>query len=196
MLKNCKKTMAFLLAAALLLSVTACGAGQKTENGSGGAQVSGGTASTETAASVKPEEQAQTSKTGDPAAAEELTASENQSAEQEDQSASQADQTEKNGDIYILFTSDVHCGIDQGFGYAGLRQVRDGLEAKGYETILVDNGDSIQGESIGTLSRGEAIIDLMNDMEYDVAIPGNHEFDYGTDRFLELTKEADFPYIS
>ena len=69
MLKNCKKTMAFLLAAALLLSVTACGAGQKTENGSGGAQVSGGTASTETAASVKPEEQAQTSKTGDPAAA-------------------------------------------------------------------------------------------------------------------------------
>ena len=196
MLKNCKKTMAFLLAAALLLSVTACGAGQKTENGSGGAQVSGGTASTETAASVKPEEQAQTSKTEDPAAAEKLTASENQSAEQEDQSASQADQTEKNGDIYILFTSDVHCGIDQGVGYAGLRQVRDGLEAKGYETILVDNGDSIQGESIGTLSRGEAIIDLMNDMEYDVAIPGNHEFDYGTDRFLELTKEADFPYIS
>jgi 2',3'-cyclic-nucleotide 2'-phosphodiesterase (5'-nucleotidase family) len=68
------------------------------------------------------------------------------------------EKAEKNGDIYILFTSDVHCGIDQGFGYAGLRQVRDGLEAKGYETILVDNGDSIQGESIGTLSRGEAII--------------------------------------
>ena len=58
MLKNCKKTMAFLLAAALLLSVTACGAGQKKDNGSGGAQVSGGTASTENAASVKPEEQA------------------------------------------------------------------------------------------------------------------------------------------
>ena len=75
----------------------------------------------------------------------------------------------------IFFTNDVHCGIDQGFGYAGLRQVRDRLEAKGYETILVDDGDSIQGESIGTLSRGEAIIDLMNDMKYDVAIPGNHE---------------------
>ena len=103
---------------------------------------------------------------------------------------------EKNGDIYILFTSDVHCGIDQGFGYAGLQQVRDTLEAQGYETILVDDGDAIQGEPIGTLSEGEAIIDLMNDLKYDVAIPGNHEFDYGMPRFLELVEKADFPYIS
>ena len=106
------------------------------------------------------------------------------------------EKAEKNGDIYILFTSDVHCGIDQGFGYAGLQQVRDTLEAQGYETILVDDGDAIQGEPIGTLSAGEAIIDLMNDLNYDVAIPGNHEFDYGMPRFLELVEKADFPYIS
>lgn len=104
-------------------------------------------------------------------------------------------ETEK-GDIYILYTSDVHCGIDQGFGYVGLQQVRDQLEAQGYTTILVDDGDSIQGESIGTLTKGEAIIDIMNDMNYDVVIPGNHEFDYGMDRFLELTEKANFPYIS
>lgn len=106
------------------------------------------------------------------------------------------EKAEKNGDIYILFTSDVHCGIDQGFGYAGLQQVRDTLEAQGYETILVDNGDSIQGEAIGTLSKGEAVIELMNDLKYDVAIPGNHEFDYGMPNFLELVKKAEFPYIS
>ena len=106
------------------------------------------------------------------------------------------EKAEKNGDIYILFTSDVHCGIDKGFGYAGLQQVRDTLEAQGYETILVDDGDAIQGEPIGTLSEGEAIIDLMNDLNYDVAIPGNHEFDYGMARFLELVEKADFPYIS
>lgn len=103
---------------------------------------------------------------------------------------------EKNGDIYILYTSDVHCGVDQGFGYAGLKQVRDTLEAEGYETLLVDDGDSIQGEVLGTLTKGEAIIDLMNDVGYDVAIPGNHEFDYGMERFLELTEKAEFPYIS
>ena len=106
------------------------------------------------------------------------------------------EKAEKNGDIYILFTSDVHCGIDKGFGYAGLQQVRNTLEAQGYETILVDDGDAIQGEPIGTLSEGEAIIDLMNDLNYDVAIPGNHEFDYGMPRFLELVEKADFPYIS
>ena len=103
---------------------------------------------------------------------------------------------EKNGEIYILVTSDVHCGIDTGFGYAGLSMIRDNLEKEGYETLLVDDGDAIQGSPIGTLFKGEKIIDLMNDLGYDVAIPGNHEFDYGMDRFLELAKSAQFPYIS
>ena len=100
-----------------------------------------------------------------------------------------------NGEIYIIFTSDVHCGIDQGFGYAGLAMIRDELEKKGYTTLLVDNGDSVQGEAIGTLTKGDAIIDLMNDLHYDIATPGNHDFDYGMEKFLELTKKADFPYI-
>ena len=103
---------------------------------------------------------------------------------------------EKNGDIYILYTCDVHCGVDRGFGYGGLMELRNSLEAQGYTTILVDNGDSIQGESIGTLTRGEAMTELMNIIGYDVAIPGNHEFDYGVDRFLELAGKAKFPYIS
>ena len=103
---------------------------------------------------------------------------------------------EKNGEIYILYTSDIHCGIERGFGFAGLQQVRDTLEAQGYTTILVDDGDAIQGEPIGTLSEGKAMIELMNALHYDAAIPGNHEFDYGTERFLELAKLAEFPYIS
>ena len=103
---------------------------------------------------------------------------------------------EQNGEVYVLFTSDVHCGIEQGFGYIGLQQVRDALEAKGFVTILVDDGDAIQGEALGTLSKGESMIDLMNALHYDVAIPGNHEFDYGMERFLELAEKAEFPYIS
>ncbi|MGX8692718.1 MAG: bifunctional metallophosphatase/5'-nucleotidase [Clostridia bacterium] len=103
---------------------------------------------------------------------------------------------EPSGEAVILFTSDVHCGIDQGFGYAGLQQIRDYLLSRGDEVILVDDGDAIQGEPIGTLSKGEAIIDLMNAVGYEIAIPGNHEFDYGMDRFLELTGKADFTYVS
>ena len=98
-------------------------------------------------------------------------------------------------DILILFTSDVHCGIDQGWGYAGLYAVKENL-SKDYNVLLVDNGDAIQGEPIGTMTKGEAIIDIMNVMGYDVAIPGNHEFDYGMDRFLELAEKAEFHYIS
>lgn len=92
-------------------------------------------------------------------------------------------------DLVVLFTSDVHCGIDQGFGYVGLASMRDQL-AKSNHVILVDNGDSIQGEPIGTMTTGEANVELMNQVGYEVAIPGNHEFDYGMDRFLELTESA------
>ena len=98
--------------------------------------------------------------------------------------------------VYVLYTSDVHCGVDEGFGYAGLCAIRQNLEKQGYETILVDDGDAIQGDTIGSLTKGDAIIDIMNEAEYDVAIPGNHEFDYGMDTFLNLAKKADFPYIS
>lgn len=99
-------------------------------------------------------------------------------------------------DIVVLFTSDAHCGVDTGFGYVGLTAIRDQMLAAGNHVTLVDNGDAIQGEPIGTMTTGSAIIDLMNAVGYEIAIPGNHEFDYGMDRFLELTKAANFPYIS
>ncbi len=97
-------------------------------------------------------------------------------------------------DLVVLFTSDVHCGMDQGFTYAGVKAVKDAMAEK-HHVLLVDNGDSIQGEPIGMMTRGMADIELMNAVGYDIAIPGNHEFDYGADRFLELAEQARFPYI-
>lgn len=99
-------------------------------------------------------------------------------------------------DVVVLFTSDVHCGVDQGFGYVGVAAIRDAMKAAGNHVVLVDNGDSIQGEPIGTMTTGEANVRLMNAVGYDIAVPGNHEFDYGMERFLELTKVAEYPYIS
>ena len=99
-------------------------------------------------------------------------------------------------DVMVLFTSDVHCGIESNFGYAGLAMVRDAYKNAGYHVLLVDNGDSIQGEPVGTMTTGEANIKLMNAVGYDIATMGNHEFDYGMDRFFELSKMANFPYIS
>lgn len=98
--------------------------------------------------------------------------------------------------IYIIFTSDVHCGVNDGFGYAGLKRIRDTLEENGFATILVDDGDHVQGDAIGTLTKGEDIIPIMNALKYDIAIPGNHDFDYGVEQFLKYPQLADFPYIS
>ena len=99
-------------------------------------------------------------------------------------------------DIVILFTSDVHAGLDMGWGYAGLAAVRDSYAVNNH-VVLVDNGDAIQGETIGTLTNGKALVEMMNAVGYDVAVPGNHEFDYGMDNFLTLAnEEAEYPYVS
>ncbi len=98
--------------------------------------------------------------------------------------------------VVILYANDIHCGIEDNVGYAGVAAYRKAYEALGYETMLVDNGDAVQGDTVGTLSKGEAIIDIMNALKYDIAIPGNHEFDYGMDQFMALTSRANFPYIS
>lgn len=108
----------------------------------------------------------------------------------------QAAKTAEDGkDTIILFTSDVHCGVDQGFGYEGLALVK-ALLARENNVLLVDNGDSIQGEPVGTMTKGQALVELMNTAGYDVATMGNHEFDYGMDTFLALTEKAQFPYVS
>jgi hypothetical protein len=96
--------------------------------------------------------------------------------------------------LIILYTSDVHCAIAKGWGYAGVKAMKTALEQE-YDVLLVDDGDHYQGEAAGTLTSGEAILTVMNSMGYDVAIPGNHDFDYGVDHLLELVSKANFPYI-
>lgn len=99
-------------------------------------------------------------------------------------------------DVVILYTNDVHCGVDDTIGYAGLAAYKAEMKAAGNEVLLVDAGDAIQGAPIGTVSKGEYITDIMNEVGYDLAIPGNHEFDYGMEQFLAITEKAAFPYIS
>lgn len=109
-----------------------------------------------------------------------------------------AAETESLG-VVILHTNDVHCGFeadDSTFGAADLAAYKARLESEGYDVILADAGDFVQGGVIGTLSNGEYPMQIMNELGYDVAIPGNHEFDFGMDNFLKLANEAEFPYIS
>ena len=88
----------------------------------------------------------------------------------------------------ILYTNDVHCAIEN---YPVLAAYREQMLESGYSTVTVDAGDALQGEVIGTLTEGSAIVELMNSVGYDYAVPGNHEFDYGMDRFKELSGQTE-----
>lgn len=91
------------------------------------------------------------------------------------------------GEIVIIHTNDIHCAYLAYDKVATLAEEAD---------FLIDAGDAVQGDVIGTLSDGGYIVEIMNELGYDLAVPGNHEFDYGMDRFLELTEVADYPYIA
>lgn len=102
-------------------------------------------------------------------------------------------------DIVVLYTNDIHCTNDEGMAYAAIAGYKAQMEdAIGADNVtLVDNGDAIQGAVLGTLSDGEWIVDIMNEVGYDLAIPGNHEFDFGMDQFLDIANnQADYQYLS
>ena len=99
-------------------------------------------------------------------------------------------------DVVVLYTNDVHCGIDQNIGYAGLVAYKNAMIAEGNDVILVDAGDAIQGDVIGTVSRGSYLVDIMNEVGYDLCIFGNHEFDYGMDRISELVGKSNAQYLN
>ena len=102
----------------------------------------------------------------------------------------------QDNDIVILFTNDVHCAVDDNIGYAGLALYEQEMQRQTPYVTLVDAGDAVQGAPIGTLSEGGYIIDIMNKLGYDIAIPGNHEFDYKVPRLLELNDRLACKYIS
>ena len=101
----------------------------------------------------------------------------------------------QNQEIVILFTNDVHCGVDDNIGYAKVAAYKKQLLEQNPYVALVDNGDAVQGDTIGAISKGEDIISIMNMVGYDVAGLGNHEFDYGMSQFNKFTTMLDCGYV-
>jgi len=102
---------------------------------------------------------------------------------------------ELSDDIIILHTNDVHCGIMDKIGYDGLMLYKKELQKKYKYVLTVDVGDHIQGGTIGLISKGEDIINIMNEIGYDVAILGNHEFDYGVEQLDKCKSKLNCSYI-
>ena len=101
----------------------------------------------------------------------------------------------KANDIIILYTNDVHCAVDDDIGYAGLVAYRQWCEQNTPYVTLVDCGDALQGDAIGTVSKGEYPAELMNRAGYDFAVLGNHEFDYGMEQLNRLMEISGAQYL-
>ena len=95
---------------------------------------------------------------------------------------------EQQDDIVILYENDVHCEIE---GYSVLAAMKNELKQEYAHVGVVTSGDFLQGGSLGSISKGEYIVRLMNLVGYDAIALGNHEFDYGLERLYELADMLD-----
>ena len=86
-------------------------------------------------------------------------------------------------DIVILYENDTHCVIK---GYSKLAAMKNELKETYKHVGVVSGGDFIQGNSLGVISQGEYIVNLMNLVGYDAVTLGNHEFDYRIERLNQL----------
>ena len=63
------------------------------------------------------------------------------------------------------------------------------------DLLFFDSGDFSQGSGYYTLFKGEVEVELMNQMGYDAATIGNHEFDFGLNNLAKLIRMANFPIV-
>jgi 2',3'-cyclic-nucleotide 2'-phosphodiesterase (5'-nucleotidase family) len=102
--------------------------------------------------------------------------------------------------ITLLHTNDMHARAVEAasgeMGFAKIAGIIDSYKSKNANTLVIDAGDAIHGTTFATLVNGESVVDVMNKMGYDVMAPGNHEFNYGYKKLLELASKLTFPMIS
>lgn len=112
--------------------------------------------------------------------------------------------------ITVLGTSDIHAFIypweyklgveDNDAGFAKVYSVVKEVRAENPDTILIDNGDTIQGTELTDVYKNDdtvvfPMIEVMNYMEYDAWTLGNHEFNYGLDVLERIMGDAEFPVL-
>ena len=102
--------------------------------------------------------------------------------------------------LTIVHVNDVHGTLkyNEGSGQIGFGRLKtklDELKSTNPNLLLINAGDTFHGEVDVNLSGGQIMVDMMNLLGFDVMIPGNHDFNYGYERLLELKKEADFPIL-
>ena len=96
-------------------------------------------------------------------------------------------------DIVVLYDNDVHCEVD---GYVEMAAIKKEMQSQSNYVSLVSCGDFVQGGVIGSISKGEAIVKIMNNIGYDVVTLGNHEFDYAIPQLKSLMLDLNAKVVS
>ena len=102
--------------------------------------------------------------------------------------------------ISIVHVNDTHGRIEENekngeLGFAKLKTYFDNKNSNN-NALLLNAGDVVHGTTFATISRGESVIDVMNQMGFDAMTAGNHDFNYGYQRLVELNNRANFPIFA
>lgn len=97
-------------------------------------------------------------------------------------------------EIVFLHVNDMHAKIDN---MGKLAYLADSIRSVHPYVFLVSSGDNFTGNPIVDMfpGKGYPMIDLMNQVGFDLSAMGNHEFDLGQEVLNKRRKEADFPFI-
>ncbi|WP_370048490.1 MULTISPECIES: bifunctional 2',3'-cyclic-nucleotide 2'-phosphodiesterase/3'-nucleotidase [Salipiger] len=116
--------------------------------------------------------------------------------------------------LRIMETTDLHVHVmpydyysDKPVDTVGLSRTAtliDGVRAEATNSMLLDNGDFLQGNPMGDyvayergMKEGDThpVFDAMNAVGFDAATIGNHEFNYGLEFLMKSTAGAQFPVV-
>lgn len=109
----------------------------------------------------------------------------------------------KNLGLKIVFTNDIHGKIigDENLengkfiGYSKIASYISQTKSENKNTLIIDAGDAFHGDTVANLSQGKAVLNIMNQIGYDYFVPGNHDFNFGKEKLMELTKSGSFKTI-
>ena len=95
-----------------------------------------------------------------------------------------------NKEVTLFHTNDTHSRVES------FPKMQAYIKAYGSEYLLVDAGDTFHGQTFATLENGKSVAKILNAMNYDAMVPGNHDFNYGQETLTELSKEADITVLA
>lgn len=100
--------------------------------------------------------------------------------------------------ITLLGVGDVYNFEEEGGrgGFARLNAVAKAERAANPNTLYLFNGDMLSPSLISGFDKGQNTIDFTNLVPFDLAVPGNHEFDFGPENFFEKMKASKYPWAA